>query len=109
MVAGLRAFAFNQSSAAKAGGVYGNGGSCAQRLVFGAWAVDALTVATSYKNAGKQNCHERATPNHRSAPMRLFLLPLVRAQLFRLFARREMCLSVVPFMPACSHRFLLGN
>ncbi len=48
-VAELKAFVCQYSSAAKAGGVNGDGGFGAQRLVFGAylWAVDALTVSAS--------------------------------------------------------------
>jgi hypothetical protein len=64
VVAVLRAFAFNQSSAADAGGVNGNGCSCAQSLVFGAWAVDSLTVATSNKNAGNEQSYKSYTVNH---------------------------------------------
>ena len=74
MVVVLRAFAFNQSSAAEAGGVYGNGGGCAQGFVFGEWrAIDALTVATSNKNAGEQHGHKTYAPNHFIQPQYLQL------------------------------------
>lgn len=49
---------------ADAGGIDCDGGFCSESLVFGARAVDALTVATSNKNAGKQRHYKRATPNH---------------------------------------------
>jgi hypothetical protein len=46
----LRAFAFNQSSAAKAGGVNGYGSFGAQGFVFSARAVDALAVSARYED-----------------------------------------------------------
>ena len=63
---GLWAFILHHSGVADTGGVHSYRSFGAQRLVFGAWAVDALTVATSNKNAGKQNRYKRATPNHLS-------------------------------------------
>jgi hypothetical protein len=64
VVAVLRAFAFNQSSAAKAGGVYRNCGGCAQRLIFGALAVDALTVAARDEQTANEQGHETNPPKH---------------------------------------------
>ena len=99
VVAGLWAFILHQSSAAKAGGVYGNSGSCAQRLVFSAWAVDALTVATRHKNAPEQERHKTNAPNHfLPLVMLLFLQLLVRARLLRQSLHRGMFLVMAPFV-----------
>ena len=76
-MAGLWAFVCQDSRTADAGGVNSYRRFGAQRLVFGARAVDALTVSARYKQTADEQSHKTNPPNHMVSALVVLLFRLL--------------------------------